>query len=101
MENETKKKTPGFIKKLPLETAIKPRNGEAIINRWWVVDDEGLYWFSMTEKARYGWRPQCNHHENIAKSIQEKLYPDARIEFIEVVYAGHHDEEYGYQPFKN
>jgi hypothetical protein len=87
-----------IIEKLPLDIAEKPRDGECLVDRYWVIDDEGLYWYALNEKAR-AWSPQCNANEAIAKSLQEKLYPDARVEQVHLVFVGRWDENTGFNPF--
>lgn len=89
----------GVIRKLPIEVATSPRDGEVMTDRYWVVDDDGLYWHALTEKSR-GWSPQCNSDERITVKVLSKMYPDARVEFIPDVYVGHSSEEWGFNPFR-
>lgn len=89
----------GIIRKLTKEQATMPRDGDVLTDRWWVVDDEGLYFWSHSEKSR-GVSPQCNGNQVIAEDLRQQLYPEARLEHIPIVFMGHWDEEYGHNPFR-
>jgi len=90
----------GTIRKLSMEQATTPRDGGVLTDRWWIVDDEGLYWWSRTPKSR-AVAPQCNGNRAIAEDLRRQLYPEARLEQIPVVFVGRWDEEYGYNPFND
>jgi hypothetical protein len=70
----------------PLDEATKPRDGEVLVDRWWVVHPKkGLTFYNL-----YGPHssPQCNHNEAICRSITKDLYPDHEVLFVPVVYLG-------------
>lgn len=90
-------KLKGTLRKLDLHYAMTPREGSVMVNRYWVVDDDGLYWWQPVG-SRHMWAPQCNPDQRITESLRDKLYPDARVGFLDVVYVGHWDPNYGYNP---
>ena len=76
------------ITKVPLATLTTPREGAMVLlDRWWVVDDEGAYRWGVAS-----W--QCNSHRTIVERLAAKAYPDARIEFIPVAYVDHSCGDY-------
>lgn len=68
-------------RKVLVEEAIKPRSGICLVDRWWTVtpENELLFYYDA---------PQCNANEAIAKQVQNRLYPEGSIQFLEVVYTG-------------
>lgn len=87
------------IKKLPMEVATSVREGTVMVDRHWVVDDEGLYWWARDEKSR-SWAPQCNVNGAITERLRADLYPDARVELIPAVYPGPWSETFGFNPWR-
>ena len=68
------------LTRIPVEEAITPRNGMVVMcDRWWIVLDGCLLFFK-------GFAPQCNAVEKIAKSIRDRLYPDADVRFLPLVF---------------
>jgi hypothetical protein len=84
---------------MPLEKLENPKNGECIVNSYWVVHKERGVCF---QKRREEWGkipprfssclPVCHHNEDMAKNILEKLYgsDDFEVRFIPVVYLGYY-----------
>jgi hypothetical protein len=71
------------ITKLPVAYITTPRDGAVVmLNRWWVVDDEGAYLYGRTS-----W--QCNSDPRLVARLVADMYPGARAEFIPVAYVNH------------
>lgn len=49
------------------------------INDWWVVVDECV----LMHRGR---NPQCNSDERVARMLQKRLYPDAEVRQLPIVY---------------
>lgn len=66
---------------LPESEATTPTEGaDVMLDRWWSVHPEkGLIFYKT-------YSPQCNSNEQIARNICAKLYPDALVKFIPVVF---------------
>lgn len=76
------------LKFLPIELATQPRNGETIIDHYWVFCPErGLaFWFNCGDVF-----PQCNEDFRIASIIHQRNYPQFELKLIEAVYLGYDD----------
>lgn len=76
------------IRYVPLDVATtEPPDGtwDVYANRWWCHQPgKGLLFWRQS--------PQCNSNEQIARSTQQKLYPDAETIFIPRAYFKHHCE---------
>lgn len=66
------------IRKIPIEEAIKPKNGECLVNRYWSVQDGCILFYNNS--------PQCNADQAVARVITDKLYPQAEVILIPEVY---------------
>jgi hypothetical protein len=79
-----------MIRYLPLEEVITdPGDGhwDVWTNRWWTyVPGKGL--------AFYGKSPQCNSNESIARKVQEQVWPQAELRFMERVCLPHNCQDY-------
>lgn len=75
--------------------AVKPISGATLVDRYWVCDDDGLYWY---QSGKHSWTPQCNSNKAIVESLL-RMYPGARVEFVEIVFVKHYDDENGYNPW--
>lgn len=66
---------------ISFEDAATPRDGLAMIDRWWIVHpDKGLAVWK-------GFSPQCNRRPEIGESLL-KHYPGHEVRFIPVAYTG-------------
>jgi len=78
------------LRYVPLEQATAlPGNGhcDVMVNRWWCYQpDRGLMFFGKS--------PQCNTDERLARSIQQRCWPDAELLFVERVYLPHDCGDY-------
>lgn len=71
-----------------IEEATKPRDGEVLCNRWWVVHPEkGLAFFRMNPRARHR-AAQCNHDRAIVEHFCTTMYPGHQPQLIEAVFTG-------------
>ena len=77
----------GTLVYVPIEEAIKPRDGEVMTNRWWVAKDGSLLFYKMPQGDYLA--PQCNSDEAISRSLQEKMYPDHDVVMMNIVFLGH------------
>ena len=69
-----------LLTKIPLEKALKPFDGASVmLNRFWIIEDECILFYNK-------YSAQCNSDSTIAESIRKRIYPDARILFLPVVY---------------
>ena len=67
------------VDRIPLDRLIAPQNGfEAVVDVWWVVDDEGAFMVNG--------RPQCNHQESIAKTVQARIYPESKYPGVRLLH---------------
>ena len=67
---------------IPFDEATKPRDGEVLTNRWWVVHPEmGLAVFRRHS-------PQCNSDRRLPESLIARRYPGHESRFFEIVYIG-------------
>lgn len=67
-----------------LDEASQPRDGEVLINRWWVTHpDKGLAFYGP---ARI---PQYHHNQMIAKVLCERLYPGHVVVQVPAVFVGY------------
>jgi len=79
---------------LPLDVATTPKNGEVIVDSWWVVHPEQgivLYTHSGTTDDSKGRRPmfcspQCNQDQRITDHFVETMYPFAEARQIPAVF---------------
>ena len=64
-------------------TSSPPRPMGAIVylNRWWVVDQDGAYFYDPPH-----WIPQCNRQQVVTERLTDRLYPDATACFIPIAY---------------
>lgn len=70
---------------VPLDVATEPRNGECIVDSWWShVPGRGLLFYRMGTDLF----PQCNGHRDLAERLTAKMYPDAEVLFVPVVFTG-------------
>ena len=79
---------PKLVKRMtyiPVERATTPRTGDfrLRVNAWWSVIDHGGIDCIMLYA---GYAPQCNDSEVVVKSINSKLYPEAKVVQLPVVY---------------
>lgn len=76
---------------IPLDELTRPRDGDCLVDRWWVVHPEDGLMFYASEK-RYatpsGASPQCNGQEAITRKLRDNLYPDCDVQFVPAVYVG-------------
>lgn len=71
-----------------LDEATRPRDGEVLTDRWWVVHPyRGLAFYRPDPKRRFR-APQCNHSEAIIDSFCADMYPGHDAIFVPVVYVG-------------
>lgn len=96
-EVEFKQKVRGRLSFIPVELLATPRDGETMVDRWWVCHPEhGTIWHQHS--TRMGWSPQCNLNEHAARTIGAKLYNGADYIHIPIAYPGRWDEEWGLRP---
>lgn len=78
------------LKYLPLsEVVSEPEDGHWDIwaKRWWIHQPgQGLIF--------YGPSPQCNRNRGMVHNLQERLYPDAEVIFVERVCIPHNCRDY-------
>jgi len=70
------------IKFVPIAEASKPKNGmfQLYVDYWWcVTPDEEIMLYRRTS-------PQCNHNEDCARRVNEKLYPGYEIRQLPVIF---------------
>ena len=68
------------LESVPIHETTKVFNGaQAFCDRWWIVRDGNILFHD-------GYAPQCNSNKEIAERIRDKLYPDADVQFLPVVY---------------
>lgn len=75
-----------------VDVATEPRNGECIVDHWWVVHPEkGIaFWYKPSGYLRSDEpSPQCNQDKFTCQHITKKIYPDHETRQISVVYLGH------------
>lgn len=69
-----------LLKHVTIEKATMVFDGAtALCNRWWIVDDGCILFYR-------GRAPQCNSQKEIAEAIRDRLYPNAEVRFLPVVY---------------
>lgn len=75
-----------------LDAATKPRNGECVVDNWWIVHPEkGLAFYKSGKRLS----PQCNRSESTAKMLCDRLLGENHghvVVFVPVVYLGHTEE---------
>lgn len=75
---------------IPLEEVTRPPRGghwDVWANVWWShVPGKGLMFYRKS--------PQCNSNETIARKLQEQLYPDAELVFVERAFLPHNCHDY-------
>ena len=81
---------PANIQYMPLEQATTPPGQgfwEVYADSWWAHQPgKGLLF--------YGKSPQCNRIEHIARSIQQRCWPDAELIHVPRVYVKHNCSDY-------
>jgi hypothetical protein len=76
----------GTLEFMPMEEATTPRDGIAMCNRYWVVHPtDGVVFYRLSKGYRAA---QCNHNEEIAKTIRDRIYPGCDVILIPVVFTG-------------
>ena len=66
--------------KLPVSRVTIPFNEARVLtNSYWIVVDECVLMYK-------GRSPQCNMNKEIAERVRDRLYPDAEVRFIPLVY---------------
>lgn len=68
-------------KKIPVSEITTPKAGRVCyLASWWTVtpNDEVIMW--------KGHSPQCHAVESIARYLQEKLWPECSVRFIDVAF---------------
>jgi hypothetical protein len=82
----------GRVFHVPLDVAVTPANGEALVDRWWSVHPEkGLafyyqpFGYARSEEPS----PQCNAQQYTAEHLCRKLYPDHECRHVPVVFFQH------------
>jgi len=74
------------ITMVPIAKATAPFDGAMVMaNRWWTVIDGCILFYR-------GDRPQCNSQKEVVQHNNKRLYPNATIEFIPIVYVEHRCE---------
>jgi hypothetical protein len=66
--------------------AVIPRDGQCLVNRYWLVNDDGLLFYSCGELM-----PQSNKNEDIANMMLNQKTTergDCKIKLIPIVYIG-------------
>jgi hypothetical protein len=72
------------IHRVSLEELKKPKDGQVLVDRWWVADgDQVIFW-----KMGGDLSPQCNRNLAIAKDLQRKLYPEMGVVLVAVAFLG-------------
>ena len=72
------------ITKVTIEKATTPFNGAMVMtNRYWIVIDDCILFFGKNKS------PQCNSDQRLAEYINKRLYPEASVKFLPVVYIEH------------
>lgn len=81
------------MKKVPVDKATTPQEGlhYCYVDRWWTVLDGYLLFYRPTK--RHWGAPQCNGSKVIAEGLAKKLYPEATVQQIPLVFV---PEEYGH-----
>lgn len=75
---------------VPKETAVIPRDGECLVNHWWIIHPEqGLAFYIPTLRAQTDPMPQCNKSEEVTRTLAERVYSNHAVEQIPIVYASH------------
>jgi hypothetical protein len=84
---------------IPLDKLQNPKNGECIVNGWWIVHKERG---AVFQKRREDWgkiparfsscAPVSNPNEEVAKHILETIYrsPEYEVMQIPVAYLGYY-----------
>lgn len=70
---------------VPVSEATQPRNGVYQIRKdyyWSVVDKDGIDCIMLYR----GYSPQCNSDKSIVEQVNGRLYPEAKIVQLPVVY---------------
>jgi hypothetical protein len=81
---------------VPIEQAVQPANGEAIVDAWWTVDPlKGVVFYAVTRGylRSENVSPQCNHNEATCRLLTGKLYPECEIRHIPVVFVEHAERQ--------
>ena len=84
---------------VPIEEAIEPPTGarerEVIRDSWWVVDPDGqLIYYQSKLATGYRFVPQCNAIEGVTRFVVERIYPWAKVRFIERVFRKVHPQDH-------
>lgn len=76
----------GFVDYITLEASQTPRDGEVLVNRWWIVHPVcGLVLYRGTS-------PQCSRHREILETLLS-MYPECEIKFLPIAYLGRTTQE--------
>lgn len=89
------RKLTGDLIGIPLEVLTEPRDGQALVARWWAVARGDLALFYRHRGMR-GWSPQCNTHLAVATRVVSDLYDDSKAIFVGSAFVGNWDEDRGY-----
>ena len=74
-----------YMKYVPITVATTPKTGEwrLRVNAWWsVIEHKGQECIMFYN----GYAPQCNENKSIVDDISRRLYPEAKVMQIPVVY---------------
>lgn len=69
-----------MVRCVPVREAEKPRDGEALVGRWWVYQPDGGIVF-------LGDRPQCHTRQAVVK-VMARRFPECEPRYIPLVYVG-------------
>lgn len=81
---------------IDLDLLTTPRNGEVLVDRWWLVSPLGaLFW---RRKGSRGWSPQCNSDHRAVEHFMRSHDDSEHLEAVHVpvAYLGPWNEEWGY-----
>lgn len=76
------------IRYIPLNELKKPKNNhEVMVDYYWhIIDGCAMAYHRYGPKDKSAGVPQCNGNPEVAKMIQERIYPDAIVVQIPVAY---------------
>lgn len=77
---------------VPEDLAATPKNGEALVDRWWAVHPEKGLAFYFVPRGYYRSEepsPQCNPDQHTAEVLTKQLNPDHVVKQIPVVFFAH------------
>lgn len=72
------------IVEIPIEVATTPKDGEVLVDRWWVLGENNDTILMGVDVA--GMYPQCNRDKNTETQMAAKAYPGREIDFMPLVF---------------